>query len=123
MLQSVQELIDEKEKFEKELKIVQIELKDTLALNIELVRENKKKDVRIAKGDQYFAELKEQNATDYQQHELEQLHSQEKMEYEVSLHTATLEKIRIEKKRFEHFPHVLDLQNMEPVICDNYIKI
>ena len=112
MLQSIQELNEEKDKLEKELKIVQLELKDTLALNIELVRENKKKDLRIAKGDEYFANLKEQNATDYQQHELEKLHSQEKMEYEVSLHSAMLEKIRVEKKRLLMKNFVLTLQRV-----------
>lgn len=95
----MQEILDEKESLEKELRAVQIELRDTLSLNFELIRENKKKDIKLKQLGTHLADLKEQHSADLQQYDLERIHCKEKYEYELTVHETKCEHLSLQKKR------------------------
>lgn len=95
----MQEALDEKERLDKELLAAQMELKDTLLMNIERVRDNKKKDEELAKLTEHFNELKEQFAIEIEQLELENLHSQESREFDLAMHESSHQNLKLAVER------------------------
>jgi hypothetical protein len=101
MADKLQALAAEKEEYTKKTRIAKADCERITAQNVSLIRTNRNKEETIEKLKAQLDTLREKNAYDLEQYEIELSNCQEDARYRASIKGSVVNKVRLKHKRFE----------------------